>query len=68
MTYFTWILVVLSLIGVVLNIEKKRAGFVFWMFSNAGWAFVDFYHNIPAQGCLMLLYFSLAVWGYFKWK
>ena len=38
----TWVLTVLSFIGVILNIRKKRAGFVVWFFTNIFWAVIDF--------------------------
>ena len=62
-----WILTVISLVGVILNIQKKRSCFLFWMFSNALWAAIDFYSDLPAQGVLFVCYFCLAVWGYISW-
>jgi hypothetical protein len=31
-----------SIAGVILNVEKKRLGFAFWIFSNAAWAIINF--------------------------
>jgi len=62
-----WLLTVFSIVGVVLNINHRREGFAVWMLTNASWAVIDFMHGLPAQGCLFLVYFVLAVWGYFKW-
>jgi hypothetical protein len=64
---FTWLLTGLSICGVVFNIQKKRSGFAIWIFTNGTWAFVDFYKGIPSQGCLFLVYFVLAIWGWFHW-
>ena len=67
-TIFTAVLTVLALVGVVLNIKRKRACFYIWLFTNASWAVVDFYKGIPAQGLLFTIYTVLAVWGILKWK
>lgn len=62
-----WILI-LSLIGVVLNIKKKRICFLIWMITNLSWCIVDFHKGIPAQGCLFGVYFLLAIWGWMSWR
>ena len=67
-TVFTAVLTVLALVGVVLNIKRKRACFYIWLFTNASWAVVDFYKGIPAQGLLFTVYTALAVWGILEWK
>lgn len=58
---------ILSLIGVVLNIYKKRSGFIVWAFTNAAWCIYDFRIGAWEQGGLFLVYFVLAGWGWFKW-
>jgi len=63
----TWALTGLSLLGVVLNIKKKRICFVVWIVTNLAWCVVDFRAGLPAQGCLFGVYCILAVWGWFKW-
>jgi len=67
-TYITWILTILSIIGVILNIKKKRICFYIWAVTNASWAIIDFSKGIPAQGCLFIIYFVLAIWGIIEWK
>jgi len=68
MTIFTWIVAVLSLIGVVLNIRQDRRCFFIWTGTNAAWAAVDFSRELYAQAALFLVYFGLAVWGLYAWK
>jgi len=65
---YTYFLTVLALIGVVLNIKKKITCFYIWLFTNASWAVVDFYKDIPAQGILFTLYTGLAVYGILSWR
>jgi len=64
----TWILTILSLIGVVLNIKKRRECFYIWTLTNASWAIVDYTEGIYAQSFLFLIYTGLAVWGIIEWK
>jgi nicotinamide riboside transporter PnuC len=63
-----WSLAVLSLIGVVLNIKRRRECFYIWVFTNAAWTLVDAWHGIWSQATLQLIYFGLAVWGVIEWK
>jgi len=70
---FTWILTGLALTGVVLNCLKNRQCFIIWMITNASWAVVDFRAakinpELYAQGWLFVVYFILAVWGWFRWS
>ena len=67
-TIFTTILTILAIVGVVLNIKKKVACFYIWTFTNASWAFVDFYKGIPAQGILFSVYTVLAIYGIYEWR
>lgn len=62
-----WVLTVLSIIGVILNIRKKRSGFVFWIITNAAWAVFNFAQGIPEQGTLFTVYLGLAIYGFIDW-
>jgi nicotinamide riboside transporter PnuC len=64
----TWALTILSLIGVVLNIHKRKECFYIWAVTNFGWAVYDFAIGAMAQGALFAVYFCLAIWGIVKWK
>ena len=65
---FSWVITVLSLIGVILNIYKNKWCFVTWLITNLLWAIVDFSLGIYAQGVLFTIYAGLAVWGLVKWS
>ena len=67
MMELTWLLTVLSILGVVLNIRKSRASFAIWMVTNASWAAIDFNAGIPAQAVLFGIYFALSAYGYWSW-
>jgi len=65
---FKWFLAAASLIGVVLNIRRKRVCFAVWLFTNAAWTAVDLWHGVWAQSVLQAVYFGLAVWGIIAWR
>lgn len=62
------IITLISLVGVILNIYKRREGFYVWAFTNAAWAIYDFKLGAWEQGILFSVYFALAIWGIFKWR
>ena len=65
---FKWITALASLVGVVLNIRKRRECFYVWAATNAAWTVIDAVHGIWSQAILQGLYFCLAVWGIHSWR
>ena len=63
-----WALTALSIIGVVLNAQRKIEGFYFWLFANAGWVVIDFQNGIYAQAGLFLFYFGTCWYGIITWR
>ena len=68
MIYITWVLTILSLIGVVLNIKKRKECFYIWGATNFGWVFIDYQAELYAQSFLFAIYFFLAIWGLYAWR
>jgi nicotinamide riboside transporter PnuC len=64
----TWIITVLSIIGVILNIKKRRACFAVWGVTNFSWAVIDYYYGLYSQAALFALYFVLAIYGLYQWR
>jgi len=62
-----WMLTGLSLIGIWLNIKKKRFCFVVWTISNTVWCVIDFKVGLPEQGWLFVVYTGLSIYGWFAW-
>jgi nicotinamide riboside transporter PnuC len=60
---FKWLVAGASLVGVVLNIRRRRECFFVWAVTNASWTIVDVYHGISSQAALQAVYFCLALWG-----
>jgi len=58
---------VVSLIGTIANIHRRRWCFLLWMFTNATWAAYDYAIGAHGQAALQFAYFWLAVWGWFRW-
>ena len=65
---WTWGVTVLSLVGVVANIYKKRWCFAVWFITNVTWCIYDYTIGAYAQSALFFIYGILAIWGWFKWK
>jgi nicotinamide riboside transporter PnuC len=63
-----WMLTAASLVGVVLNIKKKKACFAIWAITNAAWAVIDYMAGLTAQAALFAIYFCLAIWGLVEWR
>jgi len=68
LSLFTFVLTLLSLYGVLLNIQKKSSCFIIWAFTNLSWATVDFAADLFWQGILFTVYFGLAVYGLYQWR
>jgi len=64
----TWICAGLSIVGAILNICKKRYGFIVWIMANVIWVYVDFKRDLPAQAYLFILYSILNAWGFIYWR
>ena len=63
-----WVITLVSIIGVVLNIKKKRICWVLWSITNVSWCIYDFRIEEYAQSFLFLVYLGLSIWGIFAWK
>ena len=66
--WFMWVVAGVSLVGVVLNIFKRRCCFLVWIFTNGAWCWYDFSIEAFAQSGLVFVYLGLSVWGFFKWQ
>ncbi len=64
---WTWIVTGFSIIGVVLNVKRKRICFWIWAGTNAAWAIVDYWQGIYSQAALFTVYFGLAIYGLVEW-
>lgn len=65
--FTTWGLAVLSILGAILNVKKRRSGFAVYTIANIGWVFVDIYYGIYAQALLFIVFTALSTWGWFEW-
>jgi nicotinamide riboside transporter PnuC len=63
-----WIATILSIIGTIANIYKKRYGFVLWIIADIIWIDIDYQAGLHEQAGLFLFFAILAMWGYIQWK
>lgn len=66
--WYSWIVTLLSLTGVILNIYKIRYCFYIWLFTNGFWCIFDFVNGLYSQSFLFFIYFILAIYGIIKWS
>ncbi len=62
-----WIVTIFSILGIVLNIYKRKECFVVWSLTNFIWAMYDWHIGAREQSVLFFVYFLLALWGLYKW-
>lgn len=58
----------ISLMGVWLNIKKKKEGFLIWIVSNILWIIYNCMHKSYIQAFLFLVFVGTSIYGYIKWK
>ena len=62
-----WFITIIALIGIVLNIQKKRECFLLWMFSNFNWAIYNFRIGEYTQAILFAVFFWFSFIGFGRW-
>ena len=62
-----WIFSGVGLAGTLINAEKSKWGFIFWLVSNLYMTIRFFVIQEYAQSALFLCYFALAIRGLFSW-
>ena len=63
-----WLIAGLAIVGVILNIHKKRSGFIIWIITNFANCLYCFHKTAYPQSALFAVYFLLAIWGVVKWR
>lgn len=65
---YTWGLALISIMGYVFMIMKRREGFELWIIANAGWMCIDYVHKIYSQAFLYFVFLILAIIGRITWR
>lgn len=63
-----WLVTILSLYGNVLNVKKKRSGFVVWVIANVLWLIYDIWTGLYSRAALDTVQTAFCVWGIIEWK
>lgn len=64
----SWLLTMGSLIGGQLIINKKKEGYVLWIFVNTLWVIFYISKEIYSSMVLFIIYLIQSIYGYKKWK
>jgi len=67
MEYLTALLFLFSLLGTILNAQKRKVSFIIWGFTSTAWAIYDFSIGAFWQGILFCCYMILSIYGWWKW-
>lgn len=67
-TALSWTMSTAALIGTIINAEKNKYGFVFWMISNLYMTIRFAVIGEYAQMTLFFIYFLLAIRGFVVWS
>jgi len=65
---FEWVLTLLSILGNILNIQKKKSSWLIWSAANIGWIISFSMRRMPAEATLFLAYLGLSSYGYYHWR
>lgn len=66
-TGLSWIMSAIALAGTLMNAERNKWGFAFWLISNLYMSIRFFVIGEYAQSALFFIYFLLAIRGIFSW-
>lgn len=66
-TVLSWLMSAIAFAGTVMNAERNKWGFAFWLISNLYMSVRFFVIKEYAQSVLFFLYFILAIRGIFSW-
>lgn len=66
-TTLSWVMTAIAFTGTLINAEKNKLGFVFWLVSNLYFCIRFFYIGEYAQSMLFFAYFILAIRGIISW-
>lgn len=64
----TWIVIIIALAGTILNIKKRKEGFICWSLSNLYLMVYNFTIQVYPQSLLFAVYLGLAIWGLLSWR
>ncbi len=64
----SWTMSAIALLGTLMNAERNKWGFIFWLGSNLYMTITFWVNGLFAQSVLFFVYFLLAVRGLFSWS
>jgi hypothetical protein len=69
MENIAWILSGISILGAILNIQKKAICFIVWTIANIGWMTLALFEpKFRPQIPLWVVFTLTNIWGYLEWK
>lgn len=64
-----WLLSANNIVGAILNIKKKKSGFIVWFFGNTGFLILSVVvPTLRPQAPLWIVFTILAIYGWLEWR
>lgn len=63
-----WVAMAFTLIGTILNVKKKRVGFLSWLIANVMWVVIQYQAGVPAMAICQIVFCITCIWGWYSWK
>ena len=63
-----WVLSIITLIGTILNVKKKKEGFIFWIIANIGWIYYTLEYELYSQISIWVSFTAASIYGYITWR
>ena len=63
-----WAVMAISIVGSLLNAQKRVSGFYFWTCSNLFWIGSNIHHGLYAQAGVFIFYTGICIYGLITWK
>lgn len=67
LSILSWLAATLAVIGTVLNVYKKRSGFLIWILTNGFFVVYNYGLKAYAQAALFAVYTGISLWGFIRW-
>ncbi len=63
----SWIIMAITLVGTVLNIQKNRIGFIFWGVSNTLLIWLNWHLQQPGLVAMYTVFLGTCFFGWIQW-
>lgn len=63
-----WTATVMSIVGALLNAQRRISGFYYWIPANLAWIAIACHKDLYGQAVLFIFYTGFCVYGVYRWR